>query len=122
MLKLSVEELLPGVRVIMVTGELDMLSAPTLEQSINHELAGGLHGLILNLDELTFLGSAGVLVLIRAQEAAQSENASLRLVCNSRAVLRTLEICGVLERFGISETLDDAQLRLPTCLPDRGTA
>jgi hypothetical protein len=37
-------------------------------------------------------------------------------------VLRTLEICGVLERFGISETLDVAQLRLPTCLPDRGTA
>src|SRR4051812_5446566 len=92
----------------MVAGELDILSAPTLEDSVQPQLACGSHGLIIDLTELSFLGCAGVLVLLRAREAAQRKKVSLQLVCNSTAVLRILKISDVLDRFALSPTLDDA--------------
>ena len=104
---LSVEELRPGVRAIMVAGELDMVTAPTLQERVHQELAGGVHTLILHLDELTFLGSAGILVLVQAQKAAKRAHVPLRLVCNVHQVLRTLKICGVLDQFDISYSLGD---------------
>ncbi len=106
--KLSVEEPRPGVRAIMVAGELDMLSAPTLQQQVQQELAGGLRGLILHLDELTFLGSAGILVLIQTREAAHRARVPLRLVCKLPGLLRTLKIGGVLDQFDIADTLSNA--------------
>jgi anti-sigma B factor antagonist len=111
--KLSVQEPRPGVRVIMVAGELDMLSAPTLEQAVHDQWVEGLRGLIIDLTELIFLGCAGILVLIHAEEAAQRANVPLRLVCNSQRLLRILRICGVLERFEVFDTLADAVSRHP---------
>jgi anti-sigma B factor antagonist len=107
-LRLSVEEPLPGVRAIMVVGELDMLSAPTLQRCVQEELADGISGLILDLDKLTFIGSAGILVLVQTRDAAQRAQVPLRLVCNLYAVLRTLKICGVLDQFDIFDTLSNA--------------
>ena len=107
-LQLKVEEPAPGVRVIRVAGELDVLSAPTLEDSVHPQLACGSHGLIIDLTELSFLGCAGILVLLRAREAAQRKKVPLQLVCNSAAVLRILKISDVLDRFALSPTLDDA--------------
>jgi len=111
--KLSVQEPRPGVRVIMVAGELDMLSAPTLEQAVHDQWVQGLRGLIIDLTELIFLGCAGILVLIHAEEAARRANVPLRLVCKSQRLLRILRICGVLERFEVSDTLADAVCRHP---------
>jgi anti-anti-sigma factor len=111
--KLSVQEPRPGVRVIMVVGELDMLSAPTLEQAVHDQWVEGLRGLIIDLTGLIFLGCAGILVLIHAEEAARRANVPLRLVCKSQRLLRILRICGVLERFEVSSTLADAVCRHP---------
>ena len=66
-----------------------------------------MHGLIIDLSELSFLGCAGVLVLNRAREAAQRKKVPLQLVCDSPAVLRILKICDALDNFAISPTLDD---------------
>jgi anti-sigma B factor antagonist len=109
--QLSVQEPRPGVRVITIAGELDMLSAPTLEEAVHDQWVEGLRGLIIDLTELIFLGCAGILVLIHAEEAARRANVPLRLVCKSRRLLRILRICGVLERFEVSNTLADAVCR-----------
>lgn len=111
--QLSVQEPRPGVRVIMVAGELDMLSAPTLEQAVRDQWVEGLRGLIIDLTELIFLGCAGILVLIHAEEAARRANVPLRLVCKSQRLLRILRICGALERFDVSNTLADAVCQHP---------
>ena len=105
--RLTVEEPAPGVRVIMVAGELDIFSASTLEDSVHLQLTCRVHGLIIDLSELRFLRCAGVLVLNRAREAPQRKKVPLQLVCDSPAVLRILKICDALDKFAISPTLDD---------------
>ena len=111
-LRLNVAEPAPGVRLIIVAGELDILSAPMLEESVHRQLGSDLRALIINLTDLRFLGCAGILVLVNAQEAAQRMNVPLLLVCASRAVLRILKIGDVLDRFAISPTLGDALSRV----------
>jgi len=107
-LRLDTLELIPGVRVISVRGELDILTAPALVKRVGQELAGGPRGLILDLSQLGFLGSSGISALIDARDAAFRSNVPLRLVCASRAVLRPLEATGVAGLFGISGKLSDA--------------
>lgn len=107
-LRLDTLELIPGVRVISVRGELDILTAPALVKRIGQELAGGPRGLILDLSRLAFLGSSGISALIDARGAAFRSNVPLRLVCASQSVLRALEATGVAGLFGISAKLSDA--------------
>ena len=63
----------------MVASELDIFSASTLEDSVHLQLTCRVHGLIIDLSELSFLRCAGVLVLNRAREAAQRKKVPLQL-------------------------------------------
>jgi anti-sigma B factor antagonist len=107
-LKLDAADLAPGVRVLTVAGELDMLSTPMLAEQISQEFAGGPQHLILDLSEVSFLGSSGLQVLAQAQETARAATVSLRLVCCSHAVLRPIEVTGLAYSLDIRPTLADA--------------
>ena len=85
------------------------------------QLACGSRGLIIDLTELSFLGCAGILVLLHAREAAQRKKVPLQLVCNSPAVLRILKLSDVLDRFALSPTLHDA-LGRATQISDQGAS
>ncbi|MCW2633100.1 MAG: anti-anti-sigma factor [Pseudonocardia sp.] len=108
MLQLDALELIPGIRVMSVRGELDILTSPALVKRICLELAAGPRGLILDLSHVAFLGSSGISALLQTRDAAFRSNVPLRLVCPSRSVLRPLEATGVAGLFAISTTLSEA--------------
>lgn len=107
-LRFDTLELIPGVRVISVRGELDIPAVPELVRQICLELAAGPRGVILDLSSVAFLGSSGISALLQARDAAFRSNVPLRIVCASRLVLRALEATGVATLFAISNTLSDA--------------
>jgi anti-sigma B factor antagonist len=79
--------------VARVVGEIDTLSAPALDEV----LAALPDRVDLDLQEVSFLDSAGVLVLVRQHRRRCENGGSLRVVGSSRAVRRVLEITGLLE-------------------------
>jgi anti-anti-sigma factor len=110
-LRLSVQEPLPGVRVLLVGGELDMLTAPALAEEIGSQLAADPQTVIIDLTGVSFLGSSGLFVLVQGQESAARAGVSFSIVANGPTVLRPLEVTGVARFFEIFGTLREALVR-----------
>lgn len=100
----------PGQVVIEVSGEVDMLTSPQLRSVVLDQLArkGDVDLIVLSLDNVTFLGTSGLAVLIEVRSAAIEAGVTLRLACTARRVLRPLTIAGLLPLFEIHGTLESA--------------
>ncbi len=94
--------------LIEVGGEVDMVTSPQLRSSVLDQFAAGTELVVLDLDEVTFLGTSGLAVLIEVREAAHSAGRELRIVCTARRVLRPLTIAGLIPLFDIHETTAEA--------------
>jgi anti-sigma B factor antagonist len=110
-LQLSVAIPRPGVRALLVGGELDMLTAPLLAEEIGSQLAVGPRAVIIDLTAVSFLGSSGLFVLVQAKEAASRDGVSLSIVADSQAVLRPLEITGMVRLIEIFDSFPEALSR-----------
>jgi anti-sigma B factor antagonist len=85
-------------------GELDLATAPGLEQRVLEMLRNGDRGVVvLDLRELTFMDSTGVRTIVAAHQVAKDEGVELRLV-RPRAesiVWRVIEISGIDGALGL---------------------
>jgi anti-sigma B factor antagonist len=93
-----------STRVLRASGEIDILSAPALRDVLLTAL-DAVPSVVLDLSEVSFLGSSGLAVLVEAREQAQRDGRQLRLVRPSRIVARALEATGLLELFEVSDDL-----------------
>ena len=96
-----------GVSVVSVAGEIDMLSAPELRSCVSQQL-GGCSTLVLDLTNVSFLGSAGLAVLVEALQHSKRRGIALRIVAVERAVTRPLVATGLGDVFSVYPTLADA--------------
>jgi anti-sigma B factor antagonist len=94
-------------RVVTVTGEVDALTAPRLAAFLHAHLAVA-RVVVVNLDGVQFLASAGLRVLFEVNELATEQNRHLLLVCNSPTANRTLETTGLREHFTFADSVPDA--------------
>jgi len=94
-------------RVVTVTGEVDTLTAPQLTRFLNAQLSTA-RVVVVDLDGVKFLGSAGLSALFEANELATEQHRALRLVCHSRIANRALEATDLRERFTFADTVPDA--------------
>jgi anti-sigma B factor antagonist len=99
-----------GARVVHVVGEVDTLTAPVLRTRLDEHLAE-VELLVLDLTDVTFLGSAGLAVLVAAKDEADRVGHRLRLVPGSRIVVRALEATGLLTLFDLADTAAEALAR-----------
>ena len=94
-------------RVLHVVGEIDTLTAPLLRAQLDGQIPQ-VPLLVLDLTEVTFLGSAGLAVLVAAKDATDARGNTLRLVCGSRIVTRALEATGLLTLFDVADGVPEA--------------
>jgi anti-sigma B factor antagonist len=104
---LQVAEHGPDARVVTVIGEVDALTAHQLAAILTAQLEVA-RIVVVNLDGVQFLASAGLRVLFEANELAARQDRDLRLVCNSSAAARTLDTAGLREHFIFADTVPDA--------------
>jgi len=107
---LSSDRPAPGQIVIEVGGEVDMLTSPQLRAAVleQFEPSANVELVVLAMDDVTFLGTSGLAVLIEVREAAHAAGVELRLACTARRVLRPLTIAGLVPLFDIHPTLAEA--------------
>lgn len=97
----------PDARVVTVAGEVDALTASKLSASLTAQLAVA-QVVVVNLDEVRLLGSAGLRALFEANELAIRQDRELRLVCNSPNANLALEVSGLREYFAMADSVPDA--------------
>jgi anti-sigma B factor antagonist len=93
--------------VLRVRGRIDAKTAPRLLQSVQ-PFAGMGRNLVLNLSEVTFMGSSGVGVLLAVTQAFQDHSGSARLVAPSAAVVSVVSLLNLEPFLKINATEDEA--------------
>jgi anti-sigma B factor antagonist len=111
-LGLQVGEYGPDARVVTVVGEIDALTAPELAACLTAQLTVA-QVVVVHLDGVRFLGSAGLSVLFEANEIAIREDRDLRLVCHSRTANLALKATGLQEQFTFADNVPDALKNSP---------
>ncbi len=101
--------------VLRITGELDVLTSPTvggrIERYFTERAGDDTRLLVLDLSGVTFLASAGLAVLASTKALAAQHNSEVRLVVNSRVVLRPLTLTGLDKALHIAPDLATAMVR-----------
>jgi anti-sigma B factor antagonist len=83
-----------GPRVVALPEEIDIANALQVGEDLRAALRPGLAVLIADMTSTVFCDSAGLRQLLLATDAAAAVGAELRLVTESKAVLRVLQVTG----------------------------
>lgn len=111
------EEVVGRVRLIAVQGELDLNTAPQLEERLEPIFASGDAGLVIDLSGCEFIDSTGIGLIVRAWQRLDadpdSDGDSRFALCGlSDPVRRLLEITGLESSILIYPNRDEALAQL----------
>ena len=85
-----------GATVVVPAGELDLATAPALDEALARAFeAAGSGRVVLDLRGLEFIDSSGLRTLLTPRKQAEDAGARFSLVAGHRGLERTLEIAGV---------------------------
>lgn len=93
--------------VLVVSGEIDMVTAPEFEKQLLSALRERPGALVVDLGGVDFLGSAGLTALLAAHREA-GEHTKLRVVAESSTTARPLQLTGLDQEIPVFATRDEA--------------
>jgi anti-sigma B factor antagonist len=91
---------------IVLTGELDISTAPRVEEELRRVEENAPAVIVLDLRGLEFMDSTGLRVIVSADGRAREDNRSLRLVRGPEAVQRIFRVTRLDERLEIGDDPD----------------
>lgn len=94
--------------VVDVKGEVDVYTAPKLREKIVDLVNQGSHKIIVNLEDVEFLDSTGLGVLVGGLKRVKSHDGTLALVCTKPKILKVFSITGLSKVFPMYDTVQEA--------------
>ncbi|AYF78846.1 anti-sigma factor antagonist [Nocardia yunnanensis] len=92
--------------VLTVAGDVDLATAPALENALDAALAGRPTALVVDLSAVSFLASAGMAVLVGAHKRAGDTR--IAVVADGPATSRQLKVTSLDQVFSLHPTLEEA--------------
>lgn len=96
----------PDRVVLRLRGELDLASAPLLQSEIERPEVAEAKLVVLDLDELMFIDSTGLRILLAAHELSRERSQTLALTRGSQQVRRLMSITRAGAHLRIIESPD----------------
>ena len=84
---------------LVLTGELDLASATTLEARVAELCADGASEVVLDLSGLTFIDSTGLRTILAGMKLCEEHQRGFWLIPGPSAVQRLFELSGLLEQL-----------------------
>lgn len=107
--------------VVRVAGDIDLASEEDFADALLDGLNRGASVLLVDLSDVTFLGSAGLHVLLQANRDAVRRHCSLRIAHGGSFAARVLGVAGLDQVLPVFATAENALGSAPgTQAPDRG--
>jgi anti-sigma B factor antagonist len=97
-----------GTTVLTVRGEVDIYTAPRLRERMIELVSQGRHQIVVDLEQVEFLDSTGLGVLVGGLKRVRSHDGDLSLVCTQSRILKVFEITGLDKVFTIHGSVDGA--------------
>lgn len=106
------EQWTDGIGVVGVSGVVDMLTAPLLEEAIRTALAKNPRALVIDLTAVEFLASAGMGILVAIHDEV-SQDVKMCVVAEGPATSRPLKLLGIADIIPLYSTVEEAVAALP---------
>jgi anti-sigma B factor antagonist len=89
-----------GVATVVVSGEVDVASGPTVAGAIREAVtADAVDTVLVDLSAVQFLDSSGIGLLLKGRRLADQRGVAYRVVGANGLILRVLELGGVWEHL-----------------------
>jgi anti-sigma B factor antagonist len=102
------EEEINGVSIITFKGRIDSQMAMELESILQNIYTIGKYKLVLNMEEVRYMSSAGLRTLADILTKNRENGGDLKLVALNPKVLRVFEVIGFNNFFALYENVDSA--------------
>ncbi len=109
-LRVWVDEVAGLAVVVHVAGEVDIMTAPMLEERLSAVCArvDPPQRVVVDLRRVEFFGSAGLALLVMTREQCRKRAVVLGVLATNRAVLRPLQVTGLDGPLNVVSTLEAA--------------
>lgn len=97
-----------GWAVVTVHGDLDLTTAPRLRERVIEAVLGGHPHVVLDLQEVDFVDSSGLGVLVSLLKRARTHGGDLRLVSTRANLERLLSLTGLDRALPLSPDVPQA--------------
>lgn len=94
--------------IVNLSGEIDVYTAPKFKESLINLIEEGIHDIVVNLQDVTFMDSTGLGALVGGLKRVKPLGGSLVLICTQEKILKIFEITGLNKVFPIYQTTDQA--------------
>ena len=105
-----------GYAIVAVAGEVDIATVTRLRERL-FELAASGRTLVVDLDQVSFIDSAGLAALVGAARRAAAHGASLQVVCARPRTRQLFRLTGLDGPVPLARTLDGALESLAAARP-----
>ncbi|MDH4140583.1 MAG: STAS domain-containing protein [Coriobacteriia bacterium] len=95
--------------IMRLHGEVDVYTAPRLKESLTEQIESGCTNVLVDLEDVGFIDSSGLGVLVGALRRAKERSGGVRLVCTRENVLKIFRITGLDKVFPIFGTVEEAK-------------
>lgn len=96
------------VTVLQVGGEVDIETSARLRERLVGLIEGGSRKVVVDLQQVDFMDSTGLGVLVGALRRLRAVNGTLALVCERESLLKIFRITALDRVFSIHPTVDAA--------------
>jgi anti-sigma B factor antagonist len=97
-----------GVVMMKLNGEVDVYTAPKLKSRLIDLVDQGQFKIVVDLEEVDFMDSSGLGVLVGGLKRVRSHDGAIALVCTQENILKIFRITGLVKVFPIFENQDQA--------------
>ena len=97
-----------GATVLEVCGEVDCYTAPKMREQIVDLVTAGRNHLIIDMEQVEFLDSTGLGVLVGGLKRVRAQDGSLQVVCTQERILKIFRITGLTKVFPIHTSISEA--------------
>ena len=105
-IKLNVRELdgERGCTVVDLNGEIDVYTSPKVKEAITELIDQGNYALVINLENVRYIDSTGLGVLIGGLKRVREHSGTVNLVCTNPQIKKIFDITGLVKIFGIYDS------------------
>ena len=90
--------------IVAVGGEIDVYTAPKLRDKITELVADGVYDIVIDMEEVEFLDSTGLGVLVGGLKKGRAHDGTMELICSQDRLLKIFRLTGLAKVFTIHDS------------------
>jgi len=119
-MNISLEET-HGILICHLSGRIDAYTSQEVSDMLEQRIDSGNYKLVLNLNGVEYLSSAGIRVLLVLKKKVDKRKGDIKLACVQSYPLDVLKISGVFKLFSLYKTVQEATASFPGVKDAEGT-